>query len=123
MRVCLFEDQSATLEPVSLTRPLFDLRCGITTLAEKHLRLFKPQSVGALIRPHLAQLYQEQHPDCRVNDWSWLSADTTVLVKGRWLPPVTNEPTPRAPAVALAGDDVAYVLVGPEQLRGLSADN
>ena len=51
MRVCLFEDGAATLEPLSLTRPVFDLRCGLTTLAEKHLRLLAPWSVGVLIRP------------------------------------------------------------------------
>ena len=35
MRICLFEQRSETLEPLSLTRPVFDLICGITTLGDK----------------------------------------------------------------------------------------
>src|SRR2546423_1156608 len=123
MRVCLFEDGAATLEPLSLTRPVFELRCGLTTLAEKHLRLFAPWSIGVLIRPHLAELYRAQHPDRRVNDVDWLQSDTTVLVNGRWLPPAKPAPLPQTPLVAMAGDEVAFAVVGREQLRALGGDN
>src|SRR5439155_11439757 len=95
MRVCLFEDGVAALEPLSLTRPVFELRCGLTTLAEKHLRLFGPWPVGVLIRPHLAELYRAQYPDRRVNDVDWLRAGTTMLVNGRWLPPTKPALAPR----------------------------
>src|SRR5438874_6866170 len=123
MRVCLFEDGATALEPLSLTRPVFDLRCGLTTLAEKHLRLFAPWSVGVLIRPHLADLYRAQHPDRRVNDLDWLQADATVLVNGRWLPPVKLAPLSQTPLVAMAQDKVAYAVLDRDQLRALSADN
>ena len=32
MRVCLLEDRAEQLEPLTLTRPVFDLRCGIATV-------------------------------------------------------------------------------------------
>src|SRR5687767_2293694 len=38
MRVCLFEDRVETLEPLTLTRPAFDLRCGLRTLGETQRR-------------------------------------------------------------------------------------
>jgi UDP-N-acetylglucosamine diphosphorylase/glucosamine-1-phosphate N-acetyltransferase len=39
--VILFEDEAAqTLEPLTLTRPVWELQCGITTLREKILRAF-----------------------------------------------------------------------------------
>ena len=39
MRVCLFEDRGALdLEPLTLTRPVFELLCGLTSLAAKQCR-------------------------------------------------------------------------------------
>ena len=36
MRICLFEDPGvANLEPLALTRPAFELLCGLTTLGRK----------------------------------------------------------------------------------------
>src|SRR5262245_7386923 len=69
MRICLFEDHGhAALEPLSLTRPVFDLLCGLDSLAAKQCRLFAPCTVGTLVRPHLADLCRLR--DCRtpVND-------------------------------------------------------
>ncbi len=63
-RVCLFEDAAvAGLEPVALTRPAFDLLCGLTSLGDKQRRAFTARSVGALVRPHLADVTQFCHPD------------------------------------------------------------
>jgi len=57
MRVCLFEDRNVgDLEPLTLTRPVFDLLCGQTSLAAKQWRFFGASTVGALVRPHLADL-------------------------------------------------------------------
>ena len=52
MRICVFEDAGcAGLEPLTLTRPVFDLRCGAATLLERQLRRFAAPEVGALVRP------------------------------------------------------------------------
>ena len=41
MRVCLYEDRHALdLEPLTLTRPAFDLLCGCVSLGEKQFRAF-----------------------------------------------------------------------------------
>src|SRR4051812_25213287 len=88
MRVCLFEDRSALdLEPLSLTRPVFDLLCGQTSLAAKQFRHFGLSRRGALVRPYLADVYRLQAPEVAVNDLAWLRASPVVLVNGRWLPP------------------------------------
>ena len=45
MRVCLFEDRHADqLEPLSLTRPVYELLCGQTSLASRQWRYFAPCS-------------------------------------------------------------------------------
>lgn len=117
MRVCLFEDRAAlALEPLSLTRPVFDLLCGQTTLGSKQLRHFAPCLTGALVRPHLADLCRLTHPGLPVNDLNWLRSELTILVNARWLPPSGGEPVLTGPGIALAGDEIAYVVVSPDKL-------
>lgn len=117
MRVCLFEDHGcANLEPLALTRPVFDLLCGCGPLAGKQYRFFAPCEVGVLTRPHLASLYRLDHPTTPVNDTTWLRAGPTVLVNGRWLPPPDTVPELSGPCVAMVGDEVAYVVLGPDKL-------
>src|SRR5690606_2310323 len=57
MRVCHFEDaQSGDLEPLSLTRPVFDLLCGCENLGQKQAQLFQSSEQGALVREHLVEV-------------------------------------------------------------------
>jgi UDP-N-acetylglucosamine diphosphorylase / glucose-1-phosphate thymidylyltransferase / UDP-N-acetylgalactosamine diphosphorylase / glucosamine-1-phosphate N-acetyltransferase / galactosamine-1-phosphate N-acetyltransferase len=119
MRVCLFEDHAvADLEPLSLTRPVFELLCGLTSLGAKQSRFFPPGSRGVLIRSYLADLYRLQCPAVPVNDPAWLRAGPVIMVNGRWLPP--SIPLPFAefsgPCVALVNDEIAYAVVEPEHL-------
>src|SRR6266851_3116922 len=138
MRVCLFEDQDVSnLEPLVLTRPVFELLCGQDSLRRKQCRTFRSQEVGALIRPYLAPLYRLQQPDILVNDLAWLQAEATILVNARWLPPtslttrarsVSAEKTRETLAtldgacVAMIGDEVAYAVVDAEHLAGCAPD-
>ncbi len=111
MRVCVFEDQGARhLEPLSLTRPAFDLRCGALTLLERQARAFAADELGALIRPALADLCRLAHPDLAINDLLW-QAGTTVLVNARWLAPPLPLADRTTPRVGLVGDEVAYVVL------------
>jgi UDP-N-acetylglucosamine diphosphorylase/glucosamine-1-phosphate N-acetyltransferase len=117
MRVCHFEDSGAALlEPLATTRPVFELLCGQTSLAAKQARYFNGTSAGALLRPYLADCYRLEHPDTAVQDLDWLRSGRVVLVNGRWLPPPGPASDLAGPAVALAGAEVAYAVLGPEDL-------
>jgi UDP-N-acetylglucosamine diphosphorylase/glucosamine-1-phosphate N-acetyltransferase len=121
MRVCLFEDRSAPdLEPLSLTRPVFDLLCGQTSLAHKQWRHFGASQRGALVRPYLADLCRSQTPDVAVNDLAWLRAAPLVLVNGRWLPPGPVASEVSGPCVALLGEEIAYAVLEREHLADCS---
>jgi UDP-N-acetylglucosamine diphosphorylase/glucosamine-1-phosphate N-acetyltransferase len=123
MRVCLFEDRSVLdLEPLSLTRPAFDLMCGLSSLAHKQRRYFAAGSTGALVRPHLADVCRINCPEVAVNDLAWLRAGPTVLVNARWLPPAGMALDLDSPCVALVNDEVAYAVLGPEHLVYCSAN-
>jgi acetyltransferase-like isoleucine patch superfamily enzyme len=130
MRICLFEDRrAADLVPLTLTRPAFDLLCGLSPLAEKHARYFAPDAVGYLVRPLVADLVREARPHAPVNDPVWLRSGPTVLVNGRWVPPA-RRPGERAPPtadlfadgpfLAVCDGELAYAAVNPELLAAVS---
>ena len=88
MKLCVFEDHGVDfLEPLSLTRPAFDLRCGAGTLLERQRRLFGDPEAGAWIRPNLVQFAGLSHPEMPINDTDWLRRGPTILVNARWLAP------------------------------------
>jgi UDP-N-acetylglucosamine diphosphorylase/glucosamine-1-phosphate N-acetyltransferase len=123
MRICVFEDRGVqTLEPLSLTRPAFDLLCGACTLLERQARAFEATEVGALVRPALTSLCREAHPGLPVNDAAWLQAGPTVLVNARWLPPAEPAADRQTPRVALVGEEVAYVILPPPGLPECTAE-
>jgi UDP-N-acetylglucosamine diphosphorylase/glucosamine-1-phosphate N-acetyltransferase len=117
MHVCLFDEGYHSLEPLALTRPVFDLLCGQTSLAAKQIRHFAPCQVGVLVRPHLAALYILQHPTLKVNDLAWLRSEPAILVNGRWLPPKHFALSIGGPCLGMAGDEMAYAVVGAELLE------
>jgi UDP-N-acetylglucosamine diphosphorylase/glucosamine-1-phosphate N-acetyltransferase len=123
MRVCLFEDHRVLdLEPLTLSRPVFDLLCGLTALAAKQCRFFAAHRHGALVRPHLAEICRLGPSPGAINDLAWLRAGPTALVNGRWLPPANllSSDAADGPWVGLVDDEVAFAVVGPEHLAGCS---
>jgi UDP-N-acetylglucosamine diphosphorylase/glucosamine-1-phosphate N-acetyltransferase len=123
MRVCLFEDRgTALLEPLTATRPAFELLCGQSSLGGKQARYFAPCAAGMLVRPALADWLRLQHPDTPVNDPDWLTAEPVVLVNGRWLPPPGAAADLSGPCAALTGGELAYAVLGPDQLAGCTPE-
>src|SRR4051812_6497623 len=99
MRLCIVEDSGVDfLEPLSLTRPAFALRCGAGTLLDRQRRLFGNPETGAWVRPSLAGFARLSWMQMPINDGHWLERGPTILVNARWLPPadlLTDRETPR----------------------------
>ena len=84
MRLCLVEDGAVSgLEPLTLTRPAFDLRLGATTLEAKLVRAFGvgpgPARRGCVVRPHLAEVRRARDPQTVVNSADWLAKASTAV--------------------------------------------
>ena len=117
MRVCVFEDAGVeTLEPLSLTRPVFDLWCGTSSLLTRQCRFAEATELGVLLRPSLAPLCKQTHPQVQVNNFAWLRAQGALLINGRWLPPLERPGDLQTPHVGLVGDEVAYAVISSEQM-------
>ncbi len=85
MRLVLMDrptDDRFHFDPVALSRPLWELRCGITSLAEKLAAKFRPRDIAGFVPDYLADAVREQSP-WPINDSSALRGDDLLLVDPR----------------------------------------
>jgi UDP-N-acetylglucosamine diphosphorylase/glucosamine-1-phosphate N-acetyltransferase len=81
MNLCIYEDlEAGSFGPLTLLRPVFALRCGIFTLAEKLALAFPEAKLHLLVRPHLEEWTRQLYPDAEVTE---PSQDDTLFVNGR----------------------------------------
>lgn len=114
MRIAFFEDHAAAgFHPLTLLRPVFELVCGQFSLRERVIRTRCIADWGAFVRPYLAEVYHEEQPEAHVNDDSWLAAQPTVLLNGRWLPGPRFLEQIRDDEAGIVGDEVVYLTVDP----------
>lgn len=107
MPVCLFEHAAESLDPIALTRPVFDLRCGLVTLGEKLRRAFRASTWSAWVRPELVEIARLAHPDIAVNQ---PSGNPSLWLNARWLPPDDCCIPPGGPSVGTVDGDIAWIL-------------
>ena len=80
MNVIVFEDHKAlNLEPISLTRPVFDIRCGAKTFIERVKKLDSIDISALVVRDELVDVTRDNHPGTSVNpdrfdDGIWLNS-------------------------------------------------
>ena len=77
MNLILFEDdEAAHLQPLTLTRPVHDLRLGLATIGERWRQALAARRVAGVRRPHMKGLFPEpaRHPA------------ETVWINARYLP-------------------------------------
>jgi UDP-N-acetylglucosamine diphosphorylase/glucosamine-1-phosphate N-acetyltransferase len=121
MRLCLVEDSAVVgLEPLTLTRPVFDLMLGGGTLGAKVARAFGigpgPVRRGVVMRPYLAAVRKQRDPHTNVNDRDWQARGPLLVANGRWVPPVGFDPPgPHGPWLGFCKGQPACALVGPEE--------
>ncbi|MCA9030906.1 MAG: hypothetical protein KDA66_08870, partial [Planctomycetaceae bacterium] len=85
-RIVLVEDDLCSrFSPLTLLRPVFELRCGHFTARERIQCLTPNAGLGVLIREHLQPVYAQEHPGVAVNDATFGAAEETLYLDGRWL--------------------------------------
>ena len=118
--VVIFEDSAASnFNPLTLTRPVFQLICGMTTLWENIVDRFYPGAEVRLIcRDYLKATFQ-QKVGPKVNDLSGL--ESALFVNGRALaafselPPIDGESE-----IRLQDGTITYARLKADEMDGLS---
>ena len=123
MRICVFEDSGADkLSPLSLTRPVFELRCGHRSLGDRLREIAPDADVSVIVRDYLADVCRQNHPTLSVNDLAPLKADDCLFVNGRWLRTAGATLTADGPEeVGKSGGDVVYARAKAERLAAVQA--
>ncbi len=81
--LCIFEDEHFNrLYPLTLTRPVFELRCGISLLREKIARRFPNARLHLFCRNYLAAMLREALPEAHVNE---MPAAACWFINGRFI--------------------------------------
>jgi UDP-N-acetylglucosamine diphosphorylase / glucose-1-phosphate thymidylyltransferase / UDP-N-acetylgalactosamine diphosphorylase / glucosamine-1-phosphate N-acetyltransferase / galactosamine-1-phosphate N-acetyltransferase len=74
--------QRINFYPLALGRPVFELRCGMTSLAEKLIAKLGASDVACFVPPYMADVYRAK-TNRPVNDPAKLQGDDLMLVSGR----------------------------------------
>jgi UDP-N-acetylglucosamine diphosphorylase/glucosamine-1-phosphate N-acetyltransferase len=140
MHICLFEDtQYGHFLPLAHLRPLYELRCGASTLKEKLVASLPGAEVSLHVRPDLAGFWREEHSAPSVNA---LPERDTWFINGRViadrrLARLVRSRKPRQCAYFREGDLAAFYLegrniralldrwpqpIGPEDVAGIPAE-
>ena len=85
MRLILFDRPSPKrfhFDPLALSRPIWDLRIGMSSLGDKMIAKTGASDVACFVPDYMAEVHRET-AECPVNDASKLAGDDLLLVHGR----------------------------------------
>lgn len=123
LSICLFEDSKAgQFYPISLTRPVYDLRCGILTVQEKWRHYFPVADFYLNSRGYLSGLMKEQYPDSKIN--ALPDTGMCILINCRALPDsdFVRSLQTEGEAVFQCNDEAIAVKVSADKLANMDPD-
>jgi UDP-N-acetylglucosamine diphosphorylase / glucose-1-phosphate thymidylyltransferase / UDP-N-acetylgalactosamine diphosphorylase / glucosamine-1-phosphate N-acetyltransferase / galactosamine-1-phosphate N-acetyltransferase len=85
MRLILFDcptPKRINFYPLALSRPIFELRCGMTSLGEKLVAKLAASDVACFVPPYMAEVYRAK-TSRPVNDAATLKGEDLLLVNAR----------------------------------------
>ena len=120
MQVYIFEDEGySRLYPLSLTRPVFELKCGATSLLEKIKRNLPGAEIYLCIRDYLAPVFKNKLA-LPVNDLSKIGSGDALFINGRWLVGKEKIVLQGPEEMAISPDqEIVYARAKRDTLQGL----
>ncbi len=114
MTLCLFEDDAAAhLAPLTHTRALFEIRCGMHSLGRMLQRTFEHNQLALHTRSAVAEVVAERIPDASVNQLPHgegvLFLHGGLLPQTEWIAAVREATTTNEPRVFTAHDTIVAV--------------
>jgi len=124
MRICIFEDEGyENLYPLSLTRAVFDLKCGQVTLRERILRNFSGVRVSYFLRDYLAPVFSQDKKEVSVNEMQALRNDDILFINGRWLLSKGELNLTGEEEVGICGEETLYLRVKRKTMKTYFSSN
>lgn len=121
MQLVIFEDELAgNFSPIALTRPVFELLCGHTSLRDRLHAALDVQTWGVLVRDYLQGDYEERFSECRVNSLEQLPDEPSLFVNARCLPDLQKIQKLSISDVGLIDDHAVAFFVPGETVGTLS---
>jgi len=118
MRICIFEDEEyKNLYPLSLTRPVFELKCGQFTLRERILRNFSGVDVSYFMRDYLVPVFSQDKKEVSVNEMQALKNDDILFINGRWLLSKGELNLTGEEEVGICGEETLYLRVKKKTMK------
>lgn len=112
MRLIVFDRPTGkriNFHPLALSRPIFELRSGMTTLLEKLTAKFAAKEVACFVPPYLAEVYRAESGRT-VNDASTLRDDDLLLIDACVKASELNLPAAGPSQVGLSAEgEVLYI--------------
>jgi UDP-N-acetylglucosamine diphosphorylase/glucosamine-1-phosphate N-acetyltransferase len=110
-------------DPLALCRPIWELRCGMTSLAEKLVAKIRPSEVACFVPPYMAEVYRAAS-DWPVNEAGSLRGDDLLLVDAR-VKACAWELAPTGPSQMAtdADGECLYARIAREDLARLNTDS
>jgi UDP-N-acetylglucosamine diphosphorylase/glucosamine-1-phosphate N-acetyltransferase len=126
MRLILFDrptPKRLNFYPLALSRPIFELRCGMASLGDKLIAKLRPSDVACFVPPYMAEAYRAT-TNRPVNDLSVFQGDDLLLANGR-LRASEFAVAPTGPSqVALDADgEILYARIAKTDLARLKTDS
>ncbi len=126
MRLILFDlpvEKRQNFYPLALSRPVWELRCGMTSLVDKLVAKIGAADVAYFVPPYMADSYR-QKTDRAVNDANVLAGDDLLLVNPRVKADSFSVAAKGASEVGLAEDgELLYARIAAADLARLETDS
>jgi UDP-N-acetylglucosamine diphosphorylase/glucosamine-1-phosphate N-acetyltransferase len=118
--LCIFEDKKIkNFYPLTLTRPVYDLRCGISTLWERINRISE-ENLHLLCRKYLSRVTSQKIKKARVNQLEDLNDEDILFVNGRLLLLDERIALEGDEKIGIQGEEIVYARLNKDTLEKLS---
>lgn len=110
MTIVIYEDSLYDqFFPLTYVRPVFELKCGTSSLLEKITQAYPEHTFVLWTRSYLVKALKHRHPDVAINDTKAVAGDDTLWINGRtWFNSALTLPAEGEDEVGLVGDEVVY---------------
>ena len=119
MKICIFEDEKFDqLYPLTYLRPVFELKCGVTSLYQKIRRNYEDTEICFFIRPQLLNSFKKRNPQSSVNNLDGFKNGDFLFLNARLL--LKKKVSLTSEEIGIKDGAVAYINIKKETINKIN---